>query len=666
MTLRIRLAVFILVAFFSVVLLALYAGNLESQQNKKLINIRTSSSELIRLAEQLDNQFQKQLLSWSNLLLRGMSPDEYHHYLQIFYQRERDTRNKTKTLIIKLGSYVEAQQKMESFGEAHNILGLRFRKALKIYNQSDNPVHDTDRYIWKAVDDPHRLLSEVKNSILDYQQKLLIKSDVEHDEKQTVIIYVGLLVVVGFIAIFIWMVDFNLGKPLSIVVNVAKKISNGDFSQRISKQLPGEFNLFAHAFNQMMNDLTQTQEKLQLKMHELELEIISRKGLEKELANKKNAAEDASRAKSEFLSTMSHEIRTPLNVVTGYAELLSMSEVTENQKKYVKSILSGSESLLSVINDILDFSKIESGKLSIEYKQFKLAELINEVNDMFSQSASEKGLLFEVSISQNVPEYIVMDAQRLKQILLNLLTNAIKFTDHGSIKLIVDASSTISSSRVNLCFKVEDSGIGIPEEYQDKIFNQFEQQDGQDSRKYGGSGLGLAISKKLAQLLNGDLTVSSSSGVGSVFSLDLHEVEASVKSSVNDNLTDKHFPRLDSSIILIADDIDANRNLIKSFLADQPVDFLEAVNGKQAIDIAQQNKPDLILMDIKMPEMDGVEATTIIKADEELKNIPVIALSASSMHEDDAQLKATLFDAYITKPINLSLLTKVLSQFLNS
>lgn len=664
MTIRIRLAVFISIALLVILLLAIFAGKEQTDLYTNLYKISDSSTELIRLTEQIDNRFQKQLFSWSNLLLRGENSDEYYRNLQVFYQHERETRHEIKTMTNKLEPYPIAQQEMKAFGESHELLGVRFRKALKIYNQSDDPIYDTDRYLWDAVEDPIRLLAQVKTSIIKQREEQLEKAEKEFERSKEVIISIALTMVVVFAASFVWLMDSSMGKPFSQIIKRAEKIADGDYSQRVAENMPGEFNLFARAINRMIESLMQTNKHLQQNMQVLQDEIAMREKLELELEQKQHAAEEASRAKSEFLSTMSHEIRTPLNVVTGFAELLEMTEATDKQKNYIKSIQSGSASLLNIINDVLDLTKIESGKLTLDYGMFDLFELLDDIELMFRKQSYEKGLSFYVSKSQSVPRNIVLDKYRLKQVLVNLVSNAVKFTEQGSIKIVVDVVAASTPGNTGLSFSVEDTGIGIPQEYHQKIFNQFEQRDGQDSRKYGGTGLGLAISQNLAHLLNGNLTVSSEPGQGSVFVLVLHDVETVGEISVNHDAVEQPIQRLNPSKILVVDDMQANRELIAHYLDGHPVEFVEAENGISAIEAAHQHMPDLILMDIMMPEMDGVEATQIIKADVDLQNIPVVALTASSIKGQDTQLKESLFDDYLTKPIKINSLINSLSRFL--
>ena len=663
MPIRFRLAIYLVIALSLIISLVIYANYEQNKLYIKLNSIQTTSATLLQSTEQLDNNFQKQLLAWTNLLLRGQDSDHYHEYLNIFYSQERNTRKLIKNLIHNLESYTAAKKSAVQFQQAHNLIGTRFRKALIIYNESNKPAYDADQFIFESVKKPVLLLSGIKNNILIKQKSLLQTTQDEFKSEQTFIIIVFVILLFNIVAIFILLLDKYYANPLYKTTQVAKSISKGDYSQRISEDLPGEFNHYAKAFNHMINNLSKINEDLISNMNELHGEISIRKMLEKELKNKHLVAEDASKAKSEFLSTMSHELRTPLNVVTGYIELLNMTPLTDDQKNYIKSIQAGSTSLLSIINDILDFAKIESGKLNIDLSSFSIRDMLDEINDMFSLTTVEKNIQFTITTSANVPDSIISDFNRLKQILVNLLSNAIKFTDNGYVKLLVNAIAAESNSTVNLNFIVEDSGIGIHQEYLDKIFNHFEQQSGQDSRKYGGSGLGLAISKKLALLLNGDLTVKSQLDNGSTFTLSLNDVEVS-KSHIP-SMQDSPEIVLPPATVLIADDMAANRKLLINYLRNHPVNFIEACNGKEAVDLAKQHIPDLILMDIKMPEMDGTEASTILRSDKTTRDIPIIAISASSIHEDNTELKEALFDEYLTKPLKLNTLIHKLSIYLN-
>lgn len=395
------------------------------------------------------------------------------------------------------------------------------------------------------------------------------------------------------------------------------------------------------------------------KRKKVELELIE---LNKKLLLANDEAQSATKAKSNFLSNMSHEIRTPMNSILGFAELLDEKIEDTTLKSFIKTIRSSGENLLVLINDILDLSKIESGKLEIVKKAAPIQRIFEEIVTLFALQAEQKGLRLELSIDPKIPKILVFDTHRLKEILINLIGNAIKFTDDGFVKIIVKVASTHKQlNTVDILVKVKDSGIGIPHEALDTIFNMFEQQENQDARKYGGTGLGLAISKKLALLMDGSLSVKSTLSKGSTFTLKLNHLEITstcedASLSVQHNTID-----FDEAVVLIADDIEQNRRLIKESFNGSNIKVVEAINGQEAIDKVNSIPIDLILMDIRMPVLDGYSATRIIK---EHFNIPIVALTASIMYEDLVTLKEQRFDGYLKKPVSKNELYGELSRFL--
>ncbi|RDH82485.1 MAG: hypothetical protein DIZ80_09360 [endosymbiont of Galathealinum brachiosum] len=643
MRIRYRLALFLVVSITLISMMAVYAGVMQNKSFKRLNTIYLSSENLIRATEQIDNHFQKQLLSWSNLLLKGLNPEKYYSHLQEFYEQERKTRTSARLLQGRMSEYPEAQASTLQFASLHARLGLNFRKAIKIYNQSDNPVYETDEYLGNITEKPVSLLKQVKESLVN-QQKLDVEiAEREYKQNLKLIIFFAAITTLSLIAVFIWLLDISVGRPLVKTIDYAKQVSSGNYQLRVPENMPGEFNVFAKAFNHMLDRLS----------------LVN-----KNLEEKKKAAEQASRAKSEFLSNVSHEIRTPLNIVTGYTELLSKTDIDNNQERYLVAIQDGADSLLRIIDDVLDLAKIESGRLNIEYNKFNLYQFMHSIESSFAPVISKKGLEFKLIITDDVPEYIVLDEYRLKQIAQNLMSNAIKFTESGNICLTVDVKETDNPTHKDLIIEVVDTGVGIPADYHDKVFDQFVQRDGQDSRKYGGTGLGLAICQKLAGMLNGIISLESEPGAGSTFRLKLVDVE--VQSA---NTEEKHAINLsvqfDQAIVLIADDTKANRELVKEFLKEQPFTYYEAENGLEAVELAKQYCPDIIFMDIKMPEMDGVEATTLIKKNATLATIPVVALTAASIKGKLAQERELLFDDYLIKPVKINSLLNSMKKFLN-
>jgi polar amino acid transport system substrate-binding protein/two-component system sensor histidine kinase EvgS len=318
-----------------------------------------------------------------------------------------------------------------------------------------------------------------------------------------------------------------------------------------------------------------------------------------------------------------------------------------------------------LINDILDLSKIESGKLEVIKSRTNINKILQESINLFTLQAEQKGIDLDLNIDKKMPEAVFTDQIRLKQIVINLIGNALKFTDEGSIKVIVEVQGVHDHlSKVDIKIKVKDSGIGIPKNAQDKIFNIFEQQENQDVRKYGGTGLGLAISRKLALLMGGSLEVESEVGKGSTFILELKNLDiASLhdKEAQDEVLADYTDIEFEDAVILVADDVEQNRRLVTESFYGTNVQIIEAVDGQEAVEKAKDHNIDLILMDIRMPVLDGYSATRIIK---ESLDVPVIALTASIMQQELEKIKVQRFDGYLRKPVSKNELYHEVSKFL--
>ncbi|MDM8559884.1 CHASE domain-containing protein [Candidatus Parabeggiatoa sp. HSG14] len=396
-------------------------------------------------------------------------------------------------------------------------------------------------------------------------------------------------------------------------------------------------------------------------------DITNRKQTENALKQAQESADAANRAKSEFLASMSHEIRTPLNAVIGFSELLSSLITDKKQKNYLDSIQIAGKSLLTLINDILDLSKIEAGQLNVQYEAINPYTIFEELKQIFAVTIAEKNLDFIFDIDEKLPLALLLDETRLRQVLLNLIGNAIKFTDSGFIKLSIKNCFKVNDlSKVDLVISITDTGIGISESQQEAIFESFYQQEGQNNRKYGGTGLGLAITKKLVEMMNGQISVSSQIGSGSVFEITLRDIH--VSSIVVDNKVDNGFMlnniSFEKALVLVVDDIETNRHLIKEGLSKVNLDVVEAENGQKAILFAQEYHPNLILMDIKMPVMDGCEATQLLKNEPSIQHIPVIALTASVEVSEKPKIMAYGFNGYLSKPVQMQNLLSELSHYL--
>lgn len=391
---------------------------------------------------------------------------------------------------------------------------------------------------------------------------------------------------------------------------------------------------------------------------------LEKKKFLQNLVEAKEKAEEASRLKSEFLANMSHEIRTPLNSILGFTDLMK-EEITSNKKimDYLKGIENAGKNLLNLINDILDLSKIEAGKISIRFKETNIRQLINEIASIFQSKLIEKSLDFRIIIPDDFPNYVIFDELRLKQILLNLISNAVKFTAKGYIEFRISFNQNIDNKKIDFDIDIIDTGIGIPESDYEIIFEPFHQRESMNTRNYEGTGLGLAITKKLVLLLGGQISVTSEVGKGSKFSINFYDVDYVEKYEETEKISSIEDIFFQKAKILVCEDNQANALVIKNYLNHYNFELIFALDGQQVLEYAEKEKPDLILMDLQIPKIDGIEATKILRSKKETAKIPIVATTALTENLIE-QETLQMFTDYLTKPLKKENVIKTLMKYI--
>ena len=519
-------------------------------------------------------------------------------------------------------------------------------ELLKEFNSTQSP------YVIKILSN-ERLVIYTKIKDIEDNETLLVSANLERkitaEGRDTLkyILYLSILWTAAILLTVLFTLTKIILNPISRLTKHIQDIKNsGDLSMRVSSTRKDEIGILSGEFDKMLS-------LLQIK--------------NAEYMAAKETAEAATKAKSEFLANMSHEIRTPMNAIIGFSHLGLEESRLDTMHDYFDKIHSSSTSLLGIINDILDFSKIEAGKLEIVRVPFQLSQFIKDIHKitaLYNNKADKVKINF--SLVENLPDCVLADSLRLQQILTNLISNAIKFTTQGDINIHVSIVSR-EASELTLHFSITDQGIGITKEQQLKLFQPFIQADTSTTRKYGGTGLGLAISKQLVDMMGGEISVQSQLGQGSTFSFTLPVKEIFLSKEqlqLKDVEQNQTTAKLAGMQVLLVEDNKINQMVARTILEKYGIDVIIASHGQEAVELLSVFYDfDVVLMDIQMPELDGYEATTIIRTELNLSKLPIIAMTAHAMSEEKQRCLEIGMNDIITKPIDVKVLCSTLAMY---
>ena len=568
----------------------------------------------------------------------------------------------------KIREILSAQGKMDILTSMETFRKFTEEKALGVKTETAKvlagpfPSQDglIDQYVESGNSDLLLLRNRIYTTLIflrtDFETGLSTLASIVDKEKTrrinrlTTYVYQVGVCIAFFISLILIIFLSRLLANLEKLHRSMEIIGKGDFTEKLNISGNDELSRIAEAVNKTTNTLGQTHRELEERLGELRVE--------------KEKVEAANTAKSVFLANISHEIRTPLNAIIGFSELLSSRIKDRSQASYLEAVLTAGKSLLTLINDILDLSKIEADKIEIKPSPCDLRAMIREVEHIFSVQASRKHIQFYNEVAPDLPAALMLDHMRLRQVLFNIVGNAVKFTARGHVRILVKMEKVVEKDCLNLDIQVEDTGMGIHESELETIFESFSQQTGQDPAAYEGTGLGLSISRRLVQMMNGNIRVASRLEQGSTFCINIPCVPICYdEAPVVEEPFYSGEVQFKEGQVLVVDDVESNRNLLTSLLSGAGLSTITAVNGRQAVGICLETPVDVVLMDVRMPVMDGITAAGALKQEDKTAKIPIIAITASSVITSREEILKLGFSGFLSKPIQINRLLEELSKY---
>ena len=610
MSIRTKLALGLIAILALNLLASLHGFHRLTQAASREAEILETSSDILTLALTAQVHFKKQVQEWKNILLRGSDAELRARYVAQFEQEEGATRAYLERLVGLLQPNPEARAEAEQFLAAHDRLGREYRAALAVYRPEDAaPQLEVDRQVRGIDREPTDLLDRLVDSALAHRETTLAQVQLAARRHQFWTLILTGALMSGTALLLIWLVDRSIGRPIATTEEAARQMDHANA----------------------------------------------------ELAR-------AAQAKDEFLAAMSHELRTPLTSILGLSETMGdglLGPLSAQQEKAARMIHENGTHLLELINDILDMSRVASGPMHLRWDQVPVDQLCEASLRLIGPAAKRKGLRVSLAIDPKA-RLVRGDSRRLKQMLVNLLGNAAKFTpEGGSIGLDVQAEP----ERGELCFGIWDTGVGIPREQFERLFQPFVQLDSRPARQYDGTGLGLALVSGMAELHHGRIQVESEVGRGSRFEIRLPWDPAAQRADrLQPDSSETGEAGIEAGVrepwrVLLVDDNPGNLEMFSAYLRIRGCEVHTAGSGPEAIRLVHAPRPDVILMDVQMPGMDGLETTRRLRSDPALRTVPIIALTALAMPGDREQCLEAGMDDYLTKPLGLKELHATVAQW---